>query len=422
MSGRAEERGTTIYSNSKISTIRTTLSSTISFGNLTNGVSSTKSMSSSGTTTADKTTTSFGNLTNGVSSTKSISSSETTTADKTTTVPTTQMPTYFTRLPTILSTPFTTQKCMTSTQLSSTEMISSDSTITNAKEITDTSKTMPITVTTVLPTISTTLVTNGTTSESKIPSDITSIIPSIVTSDATSATTMETNRTTIITTTINDTITETTLAKESSTISTPMPTPKCTNMTMHYMIYIALEFDYIVRDIETEVACIFTNMMIRINLRYAVKSFQISNATLTVPTNAKTTSICDEKIAKITLNWEESIESRVDGNNKEDRIIFNYAYNKTKFFHDFISINVHLDGNNFPRAQRTDCIAETNVNIGAIVGAVFIGIVLILILIICKCRLRKANSVKDSKNIANYFLSCKKIFLNKWRSHIFKIS
>lgn len=77
---------------------------------------------------------------------------------------------------------------------------------------------------------------------------------------------------------------------------------------------------------------------------------------MTVPTNAKTTSICDEKIANITLNWEESIESQVDGNNKENRIIFNYAYNETKFFHDFISINVHLDGNNFPRAQSMSTI------------------------------------------------------------------
>ncbi|KAM0727589.1 hypothetical protein ACS0PU_005838 [Formica fusca] len=434
---------TTAYSNSKISTTRTTLSST-----------------------------------------KSTSPSETITIDRTTTMPATQskMPTHST-MPSIPSTTLSTtqkcitQKCITSTQLSSTEMISSDSTITNAKEITtDTSETMPNTVTTIFPTISTTLVTNGTTSVSKIPTDI-SINPPIVTSEAISATTVETNRTTITTTTIKDIMTnttapETTLTKESSTISTPMPTPKCTANTMHCTTYIALEFDYIVRDIETGVACILTNMVIQI----AMKGFQIDNVTLTVPTNAKTTGICDEKIAKMTLSWEEPVDSQVDGNNKKNRITFHYAHNETKFFLDFISINVHLDGNNFPRARKkrmrgdtadrhlqlfsasinnelfickvnttinigneievvisnirliafnkciqncskteTDCIAETNVNIDAVVGAVFIGI-LILILIIRKCRSRRTNSIKDSKDTTNYFLSCKKIVLKKWHT------
>lgn len=70
-----------------------------------------------------------------------------------------------------------------------------------------------------------------------------------------------------------------------------------------------------------------------------------------VPMNAKITGTCNEKIAKMTLSWKESVESPVDGDNKENRITFHYAHNETKFFLDFISIDVHLDSNNFPRAQ-----------------------------------------------------------------------
>lgn len=78
---------------------------------------------------------------------------------------------------------------------------------------------------------------------------------------------------------------------------------------------------------------------------------------MTVPTNAKTTGICDEKIAEMSLSWKEPDESQVDGDNKENRITFYYAHNETKFFLDFISIDVHLDGNNFPRAQSMSRVA-----------------------------------------------------------------
>lgn len=78
---------------------------------------------------------------------------------------------------------------------------------------------------------------------------------------------------------------------------------------------------------------------------------------MTVPTNAKTTGICDEKIAKMTLSWKEPVENQVNGDTKENRITFHYAHNETKFFLDFISIDVHLDDNNFPRAQSMLIIA-----------------------------------------------------------------
>ncbi|XP_029173856.1 uncharacterized protein LOC114942624 [Nylanderia fulva] len=421
-------------------------------------------------------TASFENLTAKSSSTVSTLLSETTTVDKIT-IPATQSKipkipnktTYFKMLSIpsrALLTQSTTQKYITNTQLSS-EMVSSD-----AKEVTmNTIETTPIMVTTIIPTIT---LTNG---ESEISADIASII----TSKMTSTITVETGRTTI--TTVKDTITntsaiETTSMKKSST-TTSMPNPKCTktNATICCTESIALEFDYIVRDIETGRACVLTNMMIRINLRYAMKDSQIGNAMLTVPTNAKITGICHEKIAKMTLSWKEPVETQLDSDNKENRIIFHYAHNETNFFLDFISIDVHLDGNNFPRAQKKrmhgdtsdrhlqlfsasikyeificevntiinigdeidviisdirliafneciqncskteiDCVAdcETRANSNVIVGSV-LGI-LMLILIFRKWR-RRISKKKDSEKLqhtANKFLSCEKIVIKKW--------
>lgn len=430
---------------------------------------------------------SFENLTAELSSTVSISPSETTAMDRKTRMPATQskMPiTHFIMAPilfTALSTRFTTQKYITSTmQLSSSEMIPSDLT-TDAKEITmNTTETIPIT--TILPTISTTLATNEGTSEISV--DTVSTIP-IATSKIINTITVETDRMTMTTAaTIKDTMTntrasETTLTKKSSTTSTTilMPNSKCTkaNSTIYCTKSIVPEFDYIVRDIETGMACVLTNMMIRINFQYAMKDSQIGNAILTVPTNAKTTGICDEKIAKMTLSWKEPVENQVNGDTKENRITFHYAHNETKFFLDFISIDVHLDDNNFPRAQKKrmrgntadrhlqlfsalikyeifickvnttinigdeidvvisdirliafneciqncsktkiDRIVETRANINVIVGSVT-GIIFILILI-CKWRRRRSSKKKDSEgsqDIANYFLSCGKIVIKK---------
>jgi len=57
-----------------------------------------------------------------------------------------------------------------------------------------------------------------------------------------------------------------------------------------------------------------------------------------VPTDAKSTGVCDERTINMTLNWE---ENQVNSN----KIIFNYARDDSKFFLDSISVNMHLSNN-----------------------------------------------------------------------------
>jgi len=58
-----------------------------------------------------------------------------------------------------------------------------------------------------------------------------------------------------------------------------------------------------------------------------------------VPTDAKSTGVCAERTINMTLNWENQVNS--------NKIIFNYAHDDSNFFLDSISVNVHLNGNNF---------------------------------------------------------------------------
>ncbi|XP_020299548.1 lysosome-associated membrane glycoprotein 1-like isoform X2 [Pseudomyrmex gracilis] len=117
-------------------------------------------------------------------------------------------------------------------------------------------------------------------------------------------------------------------------------------------------FDYVVRDAETKTACILTSMSIRINLQYVMENYQTNRTTLIVPRSAKTTGQCGEKIDNMTLSWKESVKT--DNDNKENVIVFYYGRD-ARFFLDFISIDVHLDSQNFPSAKQKRISANTTV-------------------------------------------------------------
>lgn len=78
---------------------------------------------------------------------------------------------------------------------------------------------------------------------------------------------------------------------------------------------------------------------------------QTNRTTLIVPRSARTRGQCGENMDNMTLSWKESVKTDNDSN--ENVIVFYYKYRDARFFLDFISIDVHLDDQNFPSAKRT---------------------------------------------------------------------
>lgn len=78
--------------------------------------------------------------------------------------------------------------------------------------------------------------------------------------------------------------------------------------------------------------------------------FQKNKITLTVPTNATATGICDEKENEITLSWKENFKNQNDEDRK-NKITFGFTHYDTdnKSFLNFVSVDIY----NFPYARGT---------------------------------------------------------------------
>ncbi|EFN80326.1 cell wall protein DAN4 [Harpegnathos saltator] len=156
----------------------------------------------------------------------------------------------------------------------------------------------------------------------------------------TSTITLETPRTERVTTE-----TETTRIVATTKITTDVDTTtRATDIPCE-------NFNYVARDASTGVACIRVNMTVQINLRYTTNDSQVNGATLTVPKKAKTSGVCGDKTAEMTLSWKDAVENLADGDIQENNITFYYTHDDSRYFLDSTSVNVYLDNNNFPNAQ-----------------------------------------------------------------------
>ncbi|XP_032677862.1 mucin-22-like isoform X2 [Odontomachus brunneus] len=136
-------------------------------------------------------------------------------------------------------------------------------------------------------------------------------------------------------------------AETTEVITTEVTTN--TDTTPHATVIPCKEFNYVARDANTGVACVQANMTIQINLQYMTNYYRTNEAALTVPRKAKTSGICGEKTAEITLSWKDAVENQADV--KENKITFRYSHDDSTYFLDSTSVDVHLDNNNFPNAQ-----------------------------------------------------------------------
>lgn len=53
------------------------------------------------------------------------------------------------------------------------------------------------------------------------------------------------------------------------------------------------------------------------------------------------------------LIWKNTAENLNNGDTEENKIIFRYSHDSSRYFLDSVSIDIYLDDDNFPNAQRT---------------------------------------------------------------------
>lgn len=144
--------------------------------------------------------------------------------------------------------------------------------------------------------------------------------------------------------------TKSTTTDQSST--TPVPDPY------------ANEYNYVVINEKTHVACIAANMTISMKVPYVTKESKTSEAILTIPADSAVNGNCGAKNSMMELTWlEKSKGSNSYKDEKNNSFKINFQKGESNYLLHSIELNIYMDETNFPNSNDERYTAVENIDI-----------------------------------------------------------
>ncbi|XP_031774479.1 uncharacterized protein LOC105736439 [Apis florea] len=155
---------------------------------------------------------------------------------------------------------------------------------------------------------------------------------------------------------------------ESTTTETK-PTTEESPTTLEPDPY-ATEFNYVVINEKTHVACIAAKMTIFMKIPYETKESRTNETILTIPANSAVSGNCGN-ISSMKLTWLEKSESynayasrdSMYENKKNNSFAINFQKDQSKYFVQSIALDIYLDKTNFPDSKEERYTAVENIEI-----------------------------------------------------------
>ncbi|XP_043797485.1 uncharacterized protein LOC122717460 [Apis laboriosa] len=123
------------------------------------------------------------------------------------------------------------------------------------------------------------------------------------------------------------------------------------------------EYNYVVINEKTHVACIAANMTIFMKIPYVTKQSKTNETILTIPASSTVTGNCGSTNSTMELTWFEKSESyNVYKNEKNNSFKINFQKDESNYLLHSIELNIYMDKTNFPNSNEERYTAVENID------------------------------------------------------------
>lgn len=128
------------------------------------------------------------------------------------------------------------------------------------------------------------------------------------------------------------------------------------------------EYNYVVINEKTHVACIAANMTIFMKIPYVTKESKTNETVLTIPVDSAVSGNCGDTNSMMELTWLEKSKSKsynvydsTYGKNNSFKI--NFQKDESNYLLHSIELNIYMDETNFPNSNEERYTAVENINV-----------------------------------------------------------